>query len=331
MSLRFHEIAEGDHPILNPFSPEKLDLLGSILNLNSSVRVLDLACGKGEMLVRWANDYEIRGVGVDISDVFLSSAHQRAFMMNVGDRVHFVHADAGTYPEPHHQFDLISCLGATWIGGGLTGTLNLMRQALNPAGGVLLVGEPFWIQPPPDEVLSALELQPDQFVSLGGTLKHFNEAGLELVDMVLAEQQDFDRYESRQWLNVHQFLNENDSYKDADALKQWMNKRRFNYLNYQRDYLGWGVFVLDVPAVNQPIKPVIVQDNNAPINFEIDDEMLWVWLADGRVIGNPLAWFDWLKNATEQQRQAVELDTLALYWREIGQSIRIQDMLSGHN
>lgn len=331
MSLRFHEIAEGDHPVLNPFSVEKLDLLGSILNLNSTVRMLDLACGKGEMLVRWANEYGIRGVGVDISDVFLAAAHQRAYMMNVGDRVHFVHADAGTYPEAHHQFDLISCLGATWIGGGLTGTLALMRQALNPAGGVLLVGEPFWIVPPSDEVLTALEMQPDQFASLGGTLKRFEEAGVELVDMVLSDQQDFDRYISRQWLNVHQFLAEQERYKDADALKTWMNKQRFNYLNYQRAYMGWGVFVLDVPAVDQTIEPVVVRDNNAPINFEIDDQMLWVWLADGRVIGNPLAWYDWLQNATEAQRQAVAFDTLTISWTEIGQNIRIQDMLSGHN
>jgi SAM-dependent methyltransferase len=331
MSLRFHEIAEGDHPILNPFSPEKLDLLGALLNLNSTVRVLDLACGKGEMLVRWANDYEIRGVGVDISDVFLSAAHQRAYMMNVGDKVHFVHADAGTYPEPHHQFDLIACLGASWIGGGLAGTLTLMRQALNPAGGVLLVGEPFWMTPPPDEVLSALGMEADLFTSLGGTLKRFEDAGVELVDMILADQQDFDRYESRQWLNVHQFLTENESYKDADALKTWMNQRRFNYLNYQRDYLGWGVFVLDVPAIDQPIQPIKVRDNNAPINFKIDEDMLWVWLDDGRVIGNPLEWYTWLKNASENERQTVEFDGLTIYWSEIGQSIRIQDMLSGHN
>lgn len=331
MSLRFHEIAEGDHPILNPFSSEKLDLLGSILNLDSSVRVLDLACGKGEMLVRWANQYEIRGVGVDISDVFLSAAHQRAYMMNVGDKVNFVHADAASYPESHHQFDLIACLGATWIGGGLSGTLALMRQALNPAGGVLLVGEPFWIKPPQDEVLTALDIDHDTFTSLGGTLERFEEAGVELVDMVLADQHDFDRYESRQWLNVHQFLAENETYRDSDTLRAWMSQRRTNYLKYQRGYLGWGVFVLEVPPVNQPIKPVVVKDRHAPINFEIDDEMLWVWLADGRVIGNPLTWYEWLKSASDEERQTVEFDTLGIAWRLLGQSIRIQDMLSGHN
>jgi SAM-dependent methyltransferase len=331
MSLRFHEIAEGAHPILNPFSSEKLDLLGSILNLDSTIRILDLACGKGEMLIRWASEYSIRGVGVDISDVFLASAHQRAYMMNVGDRVNFVHADASSYPESHHEFDLISCLGASWIGGGLSGTLDLMRQALTSSGGVLLVGEPFWIKPPPAEALSALGIEPDTFTSLGGTLGRFEEAGVELVEMILADTQDFDRYESRQWLNVHQFLAENETFPEAEALRSWMSGRRANYLNIQRDYLGWGVFVLEVPPVEKPIKPVIKVDHDAPIDFRIDSEMLWVWLADGRVIGNPLTWYGWLKNAPDEAKQAVEFDTLSITWVELGQNIRIQDMLSRHN
>ena len=33
MSLRFHEIAEGDHRILNPFTHDKLMLLGEVCRL----------------------------------------------------------------------------------------------------------------------------------------------------------------------------------------------------------------------------------------------------------------------------------------------------------
>jgi cyclopropane fatty-acyl-phospholipid synthase-like methyltransferase len=54
MSLRFHEIAEQNHRILNPFTEEKLMLLGEICELEPGMRQLDLACGKGEMLSRWA-------------------------------------------------------------------------------------------------------------------------------------------------------------------------------------------------------------------------------------------------------------------------------------
>src|SRR3712207_6952862 len=42
----------------------------------------------------------------------------------------------------------LSCIGASWIGGGVGGTIDLMRPALKPAG-LLLIGEPYWTDPPP--------------------------------------------------------------------------------------------------------------------------------------------------------------------------------------
>ena len=50
MSLRQHEIAEANHRILNPFTDEKLMTLGTICGLQPGQRMLDLACGKGELL-----------------------------------------------------------------------------------------------------------------------------------------------------------------------------------------------------------------------------------------------------------------------------------------
>lgn len=72
-----HEIAEADHRILNPFTDGKLMLLGEVCRLGHTQRQLDLACGKGEMLTRWAQRFGISGVGVDISGVFLGAARRR--------------------------------------------------------------------------------------------------------------------------------------------------------------------------------------------------------------------------------------------------------------
>src|SRR5882757_7463625 len=97
MSLRHHEIAEAGHRILNPFSEEKLMLLGEICRLEEGARQLDLACGKGEMLSRWAQRYGIGGVGVDLSEVFLAGARGRAVELGVSGRVRFERGDAGAY------------------------------------------------------------------------------------------------------------------------------------------------------------------------------------------------------------------------------------------
>ena len=78
MSLRFHEIAETNHRILNPFTEEKLMLVGEICRLNAETQQLDLCCGKAEMLCRWSEKWGIGGTGVDISAVFVNAARERA-------------------------------------------------------------------------------------------------------------------------------------------------------------------------------------------------------------------------------------------------------------
>ncbi len=36
---------------------------------------------------------------------------------------------------------MAACLGATWIGGGVVGTIGLLAESLR-TGGIILVGEP---------------------------------------------------------------------------------------------------------------------------------------------------------------------------------------------
>lgn len=329
MSLRFHEIAESGKRIINPFDEDKLNLVGSVCGLEESTRILDLACGKGEMLVQWAYHHGIKGVGVDISSVFIEEAKERAYQMDVGDKVHFVVSNASDYPEPHHAFDVVSCIGATWIGGGLVGTIDLMRQALPPEGGLLVIGEPFWNAPPTTEGLSAMQIESNTFVSLGDTLKRFEDSGAKLIEMVLANQDNWDRYEATQWASVHQFLQENPDDVDADALRRWINHNRHAYLNYGRHFMGWGVFVLHIPG-KAASRPVTKRENpNRPVAISVDDDHVWVTLADGRVIGNPLGWYEWLKNATSDAQSDVAYDSDRVIWLSLDHSISVQTMLRG--
>jgi SAM-dependent methyltransferase len=243
MSLRFHEIAETYHRILNPFTEDQLLLLGDICRLHPGIKQLDLACGKGEMLCRWAQKYGISGVGVDISSVFLDAAKKRAAELDVTKKLKFVQGDAGEYPQATHDYDVVSCIGASWIGNGLTGTLKLMTPPLKP-DGLLLIGEPFWIEPPPETAYAAMDVKKEDFVSLDDTLDRFESAGMRLVEMVLASHYGWDRYEAPQWMAVDDFLRSNPDDPDAPALKEWISNNRRAYLKYGHRYLGWGVFVL---------------------------------------------------------------------------------------
>jgi SAM-dependent methyltransferase len=243
-TLRAHEIAEAEHRILNPFTEEKLMLLGDLCRLRPGQRQLDLACGKGEMLCRWADRYGTGGLGVDISEVFLAAAQARAAELGVTNRVRFVHGDAGKPdargPDP---YDVVSCIGATWIGTGLAGTIALMRRSLAP-DGLMLVGEPYWTEPPPEEAYEVTGQRREDFTSLAGTLDRFEAAGVELVEMVLADGDSWDRYVAAQWWTVQRWLAANPDHPDAADMRRYLTASRRSHLLYQRRYLGWGVFVL---------------------------------------------------------------------------------------
>jgi SAM-dependent methyltransferase len=250
MSLRLHEISETNHRILNPYTEEKLMLLGEICRLHPGMRQLDLACGKAEMLCRWAKAWGIEGTGVDISKVFLAAAQARAQELGVAGQITLVEADAGQYLADTQNFapnryDIVSCIGATWIGGGLTGTLKLMLPALKE-GGLILVGEPYWIDNPPDAAYAAHGMSKDEYTSLIGTLDRFESLGLELVEMVLASRDSWDRYAAAQWWTVHEWMRANPTDPDLPALREMTDKWRRTYLEYGRRYFGWGIFVLKV-------------------------------------------------------------------------------------
>src|ERR1044072_3242263 len=131
---------ERHHRVHNPIDASKLATLGAALRLPAGATVLDLACGSGELLCTWARDHGINGTGVDIRTVFPASGRSRA--ASLGGNVEFVHANARGYVA-ESPVDGAACVGATWIGDGVEGTIALLRKSVRP-GGMMLIGEPYW-------------------------------------------------------------------------------------------------------------------------------------------------------------------------------------------
>ena len=146
---RIFTITESAHRIHNPFTPEKLSTLGAALRLEMGTHVLDLGSGSGEMLCTWARDYGICGVGIDMSQLFTEQAKLRAAELGVAHQVKFIHDDAAGYVIDE-KVGVAACVGATWIGGGVVGTIELLAKSLR-TGGIILIGEPYWLQLPPTE------------------------------------------------------------------------------------------------------------------------------------------------------------------------------------
>jgi SAM-dependent methyltransferase len=241
---RSFTIRESSHRIHNPFTSDKLAILGQALRLPPETQLLDLACGTGEMLCSWARDHGVTGTGVDISTVFIKTARARAVELGVADRVGFVHGDASAHVADQ-PVDLAACVGATWIGGGVPGTIKLLRRSLRP-GGVMLIGEPYWRREPPDQatVEGCHATSKEDLFALPELLERFGELGCDVVEMVLADQDSWDRYVAAQWLNIRRWLDRNPGDELAGEMRAELATAPARHARYQREYLGWGVFAL---------------------------------------------------------------------------------------
>lgn len=239
--LAYHQISEADRRVLNPFGEDKLARLGAICRLQPEARLLDLCSGKGELLCTWSRDHGISGLGVGVSDVFLTAARARAAEVGVADRIDFVHHEAADFAgNCNEKFDVVSCMGATWIGDGLIGTLDLM-SGCSSEDPLLVVGECFWKSPPTAEAVQAVG---DDFTDLLGTMRRIESVGLELVELVVASDDDWDRYEGSQWWSMSEWLGEHPDDPRHDAFRRQLQQSREQHLSFRRDLLGWAAFVL---------------------------------------------------------------------------------------
>ena len=241
---RIFNITESAHRIHDPITPEKLATLGAALRLESGARVLDLACGSGEMLCTWARDHGIVGSGIDMSQLFIEQAKRRAVELGVADRVTFIHGDAAGYVSGE-KVSVAACVGASWIAGGVAGTIELLARSLR-TGGIILIGEPYWRRLPPTEDVAkgCLAHSISDFLMLPELLASFSRLGYDVVEMVLADQDSWDRYEAAKWLTMRRWLEANPGDELAKDVRAQLTAEPERYATHTREYLGWGAFAL---------------------------------------------------------------------------------------
>jgi len=238
---RYRQISESIHLILNPLSVEQLALVKDICSSTHSHAALDLCCGRGEILRRFAIRFGTTCVGVDIHPPLIEQAKKRARTLDLKHAVEFQLGD-GAGPGPTGRtFDVVASIGTSWIGGGLVGTLDLMRTSAADDAW-FLIGDVFWERTPADAVALGANTA-DQHGDLATTLAWINGAGFDLVEMVVASPDDWDRYSASQWLNVHGWLTDNPSDPEAAEVREWRDRSRRGYLT-DRGAMSWAVFVL---------------------------------------------------------------------------------------
>lgn len=240
---KFYDITHREHVVCNPTSGEKLTRLVELLRLPTNAQVVDIACGKGEFLIRLAEAYDVRGAGIDISPFHIADAkHElRARVPHAG--ITFMQMDGADFtPDEPRSLDLASCLGASWIFGGHAGTLDALLRMVKP-GGWVIVGEPFWQQEPSAEYLEALGCAREDFGSHVSNAEAGEQRGMELVHTIVSNRDDWDRYEGLQWFAAAEYARAHPDDPDVTEVAERVSRARTAYLRWGRETLGWAIYV----------------------------------------------------------------------------------------
>jgi len=238
----YYDVTHILHTYCNPISGQTLREVEELLELTPDQRVLDIACGKGEMLVGLAERYGVSGVGVDISPYAVERARQRVISRVPDADIQLVQMPGQEY-RTETRFDVTFCVGASWIWNGFVGTLEAMR-GFTREGGLLVCGEPYWRQAPPAEYLEAAELKADQFGTLAECGDTARNLGFSVVTMRASSQEDWDRYEMLQTASLDRFAREQPDHPDLPAIREKLLPDKEAYLKQGRECLGFALWVL---------------------------------------------------------------------------------------
>jgi SAM-dependent methyltransferase len=234
----YFAVAEREHELQNPTSREKLLLLGERLRLGHGSRVLDVASGRGGPAVLLARELGCTIRGVELRPEFHDAALARAAAAGISDRVGFELASASEV-ELGDGYDVAMCLGASFVWGGLGGTLDALEPVVR-AGGHVVVGEPYWRRLPLPE---DYELRTEPFTTLEGTVDVFESGDLRVISVIASSEDEWDRYETLHWRAVEEWLAVNADDPDADEIRAMHERSKRTYLRFGRDLLGWAIFV----------------------------------------------------------------------------------------
>jgi len=247
MTDAFHIIAAAGQRSDYPLGEKALLSLGKRCGLQRSKRVLDLGCGRGELLCQWAKAYDIQGTGVDEDEEQLRLALERASDLDVWQRLNLIEDDVLDYPQDFHQYDVIACLAASGRHDTLTETRDWMRQAADEQrGGLLLLGMMYWRQRPTPDICEMLDWPAEALPTVGEIGLSLTDHEVILRDVHLVSIAQMDAHYTHQWRACARWLQKHPDHDEAAALKAWLTESQQRYLRYEREALGWGVFVLQV-------------------------------------------------------------------------------------
>jgi SAM-dependent methyltransferase len=203
---KYYDVTHKEHLICNPTSEKKLDMLIDLMKLEPGSKVLEIATGKGEFLIRLVEKYNVSAIGVDLSPYHLGDAKTKVKERVPNADLQLIEMDGADYkPDSPDSFDLTCCLGASWIYNGHEGTLEYLMSNTK-SKGLIVVGEPFWISKPPKEYFNLSEVKYESYSTHFGNVQIGENLGLNLLYTFVSNPDEWDRYLGLQWYATDKYV-----------------------------------------------------------------------------------------------------------------------------
>jgi SAM-dependent methyltransferase len=229
-----------------PISERTAGRLVEALELPPGARVVDLGCGKGELLLAVMRRWGAAGLGVDVNAEFLRLARERA--SELGLAAHFEQRSLLALPAQEEdrrftQLDAILHLGAPLLPGGWPGTLRALAARLAP-GGRLIASFGYWRRAPDAEYLAHLGARLDELGSHAGNFAAGDAAGLRPVLSLESTAAEWAEYEDDYLAGIERWAAANPQDPDREAFLQraaaWhAAHRRWGLLTLGNGFYVW--------------------------------------------------------------------------------------------
>jgi SAM-dependent methyltransferase len=222
---RASAIAHTGIAIGNPIPSAVLDRFIGELALSKHDRLLDVGCGRGELVLRAVERTGCVAVGIDQSPRQIATARTEATRRVPGADVTFHQADAGAVKLEMRSFALVACVGSTHAYGGLSPALDNLIPLLTP-NGRLLIGDGYWTEPPAPAYLAGWGATIDELPDIDGLHARFEQHRLDISDEYRVTVADWDAYEDPWLANIDAHVAAHPDDPDSVGMREWANETR---------------------------------------------------------------------------------------------------------
>jgi len=241
---KFSAIAHRDHVFSNPINEAKLMRTFQFLNLQEGDRVLDIGAGKGELLIRVAEQFKAKATAIELYEGAIEEAKRKAAGRLSPDQITFLNQDAKEVVQSleEAEFSLGICIGSTHALGGLEETLQALKKCVKK-GGYILIGEGYWKQKPSPDYLQALGADESELKTHEENVKAGEDLGLIPLWAVVSSDDDWDEYEWLYSMSIENYCYEHPEDPDCIAMLARIRTWRRTYLKWGRDTLGFALYL----------------------------------------------------------------------------------------